>query len=199
MDHKQAERALGIIRDVIQSTRDDLVALNFGIIWIAHSFTNLAGFVVIGAVVEPRELGLIWYLAPLAGVAIINGITILTLQERDRGIRSVAAVRIHGATAIFILFSIVVAAVLHLGNADPKLFCPLFATTSGICMAIFGLLSYRIFFLSAAGFIVVALVAHRVVEIQWYLLGVTWWASIFSSGWALHREHGRRSEAAKIL
>src|SRR5438552_19041947 len=40
VDRDQAEKTLRIIRDVIQSTHEDLVAHNWGLIWIVHSVTN---------------------------------------------------------------------------------------------------------------------------------------------------------------
>ena len=40
MDKDQAERALAIIRGVIDNTRDDLIARNWGVIWMTHSFIN---------------------------------------------------------------------------------------------------------------------------------------------------------------
>ena len=44
MDKDEAEKTLRIIRAVIQSTHEDLVAHNWGLIWIVHSLTNAAAF-----------------------------------------------------------------------------------------------------------------------------------------------------------
>ena len=65
MDKRQAEEALSIIRGVIEKTREDLVAHNWGAIWLVHAFTNAAAFASIGCFVERRQLPLFWYLVPI--------------------------------------------------------------------------------------------------------------------------------------
>ena len=72
VDKQQAEEALSIIRDVIANTREDLVAHNWGAIWLVHAFTNAAAFASIGWFVERRQLPLVWYLVPMAIVAAVN-------------------------------------------------------------------------------------------------------------------------------
>src|SRR5262249_56022017 len=66
MDREQAEQALAIIRQVVENTRDDLVARNWGLIWMIHAFINLAAFAWVGLVVERQRLAIYWYLPPLA-------------------------------------------------------------------------------------------------------------------------------------
>src|SRR5262245_28390160 len=69
VDREEAEKALAIIRQVVQETRDDLIARNWGLIWMIHAFTNLAAFLTLGLAIEPRGLPIYWYLVPLAIVA----------------------------------------------------------------------------------------------------------------------------------
>ena len=60
MDKDQAEKALSIIRGVIESTRDDLVARNWGLIWMVLAFVNFAG-ALCGLGLERNETPVIWY------------------------------------------------------------------------------------------------------------------------------------------
>ena len=116
MDRDQAEKTLRIIRDVIQSTHEDLVSHNWGLIWIVHSVTNGAAFAAIGLWAEARELSLFWYLVPLAVVAAVNLLVIALLMERDSGVRSFVEWQVNGIWTAFILFSLAGAAVLYLAD-----------------------------------------------------------------------------------
>ena len=87
MDKDTAEKALAIIRDVIQNTRDDLVAHNWGVIWMIHAFVNFVGAAA-GTMIDRQELSVSWYLIPLSAVVLIDILLVLFLTERDRGVRS---------------------------------------------------------------------------------------------------------------
>src|SRR5262245_56540347 len=93
---EEAERALAIVRTVVQNTRDDLIARNWGLVWIIHSFTNASAFVVIGLVIERQNLALPWYLVPLVTVAAVDLAITLLLTERDQGVKSFVELQIHG-------------------------------------------------------------------------------------------------------
>src|SRR5947209_3156871 len=81
MNREEAERALGIIRKVIQNTREDLVAHNWGPIWMIHAFCNLAACLA-GGYVESQGLGLFWYLVPLGLNAAVNILIVALLLKR---------------------------------------------------------------------------------------------------------------------
>ena len=59
MDREQAEQALGIIRNVIENTRDDLVTQNWGLILMTLAFVNATG-IMCGTVIDQRDLQVIW-------------------------------------------------------------------------------------------------------------------------------------------
>jgi hypothetical protein len=195
VDREAAEKALGIIRQVIQNTRDDLVAHNWGLIWIVHSFTNLAG-TACGTLIDRRELAVGWYLLPLGILAVVNIGIVQLLVERDRGVRSFVEWQVHGIWVTFIIFTIVGLAVLHLGGARPTLFGPLFAMTSGIGFAMMGVVFYRRFLIHAAIFLAVMPVAARWPEAQWWLIGAAWWCAMFFPGVSMFRERRARQATA---
>ena len=192
MDREQAERALGIIREVIENTREDLVAHNWGLIWIVHAFTNGVAFAAVGYYVESRGRPLVWYLAPLAAVAAVNLAVVALLAERDRGVRSFVEWQVHGIWVTFIVFSLGGAAVLQLAGASPTLFCPWMALTSGIGFSMMGVVFYRRFLALAAAFLLLAVAMPLVPRAQWYLMGAAWWGALFATGMLMFRERRRR-------
>lgn len=192
MDRDQAEKTLRIIRDVIQSTHEDLAAHNWGLIWIVHSVTNGAAFAAIGVWAEARGLTLLWYLGPLAVVAAVNLLVIALLMERDSGVRSFVEWQVNGIWTAFILFSLAGAAVLYRAD-QPKLFCPLMALNSGFGFAMMGVVFYRRFFYVAAIYLAAAVACPWVGPVwQWYLLAALWWLAMIVPGVVLHREKLRR-------
>jgi hypothetical protein len=192
VDKDQAEKTLRIIRDVIQRTHEDLVAHNWGLIWIVHSVTNGAAFATIGVWAEAGELTLFWYLVPLAVVAAVNLLVIAFLMEKASGVRSFVEWQVNGIWTTFILFSLAGAAVLYLAN-QPKLFCPLMALNSGFGFAMMGVVFYRRFFYVAAIYLAAAVACPWVGPVrQWYLLAALWWLAMFVPGVVLHREKLRR-------
>ena len=203
MDKQQAEEALSIIRSVIENTREDLVAHNWGAIWLVHAFTNAAAFASIGWFVERRQLPLVWYLVPMAIVAAVNLLCIGALVERDRGVRSYVEWQVNGIWITFILFSLAAAAVLQLSDARPALLGPLITVTSGIAFAMMGVVFYSRFFVVAAAFLVLAVViaAPQVSRLQWYLIAAAWWTALFVPGTIMSWEKRRRrqQEETRIL
>jgi hypothetical protein len=194
LDKQQAERALAIIRGVIENTREDLVAHNWGLIWLIHAFVNAAGFAAIGLFAERPGRSIVWYLVPLAVVAAVDLTIVLALVDRDRGVRSFIEFQLHGIWTTFILFSLAMAAVLHINGAPPRLFGPLMAATSGIGFAMMGVLFARPFFALSAAFLIVTLVAALPgsAVVQWYLIAAVWWMATFVPGVLFFRERRRR-------
>lgn len=194
MDRQQAEKALAIIRGVIENTREDLVAHNWGLIWMVHAFTNSAAFAAIGLLAERHNRSIIWYLGPLAVVAAVNLVIVAALADRDRGVRSVIEYQLHGIWTTFIVFTLAIAAILHLAGASPKLFGPLIAATSGVGFAMMGVVFYHRFLFLAAAFLLVALVTplSAVSAFEWYLIAGVWWVAMFLPGIILFRERRRR-------
>ncbi len=202
MNRQEAEEALGIIRKVIQNTHEDLVAHNWGMIWMVHAVTNMLGFFAVGHFVEGKGLSLPWYLVPLGGVAVVNAVVILLLAERDRGVRSFVEGQLHGIWVTFIIFSIAGAGFLHLAGGPSTLFAPLMALTSGIGFAMMGVVFDRRFLVFGALFLVLATLMPLFVALQWFALGVAWFAALFSAGSSMHRERIRRKRdgtASEIL
>lgn len=192
VDRLEAEKALGIIRQVIQNTRDDLVAHNWGLIWIVHSFTNFAG-TSCGTLIDQRQLPVYWYLAPLGVLAVVNITIVQLLVTRDRGVRSFVEWQIHGIWVTFIIFTIAAVAVLHVAEVRPTLFGPVFALTSGIGFAMMGVVFYRRFLAFAALFLAIMLVAAP--QWQWWLIGLGWWSAMIVPGVSMFRERRRRMQA----
>jgi hypothetical protein len=195
VNRRDAERALTIVRSVVQNTRDDLVARNWGLVWMVHAFTNAAAFASIGLLIESRGLSIAWYLVPLVVVAMADAAIMLALTERDQGVKSFVELQIHGIWVTFILFSLAAMAVLYLSGASPRLLAPLMALTSGIGFSMMGVVFYRRFFLVATLFLLVALLAPLLPGVQWLLLAAVWWAAMFVPGLVMH--HEKRGRAAR--
>jgi hypothetical protein len=192
VDREEAEKALAIIRKVVQSTQEDLIVRNWGLIWMVHAFTNLAAFASIGLFVEARGLPVYWYLVPLAIVAAVDLAIVLLLAQRGRGVRSYVEWQLHGIWSTFIAFSVVAVGYLYLAQAPPTLLCPILAMTSGIGFAMMGVVFYRRFLGIAALFMLVMLVAPLALGLQWTLLGLAWWVGLFVPGLSMYRERRRR-------
>lgn len=194
MDKQQAEQALAIIRGVIENTREDLVAHNWGLIWMVHAFTNAAAFSAIGVFAERQGRSIVWYLVPLAIVAAVNLLIVLLLADRDRGVRSFIEWQLHGIWTTFIVFTLLVAGVLHLSGASPTLFGPLIAATSGIGFAMMGVVFSPRFLALAAAFLLVAVLITLpvVAPVAWYVIAAVWWVAMFVPGVVLFRERRRR-------
>jgi hypothetical protein len=200
LNREEAEKALGIIRTVIQNTREDLVAHNWGQIWLIHAFVNLAACLG-GWYVESRELPVFWYLVPLGVAAVLNLLTVLLLVTRDQGVRSYVEWQIHGIWWTFLVFTLGGAAALHLSGASPRLFGSLFALTSGIGFAMMGVV-FRRQLPSAVYFLAVLLAGPLLPGVQWGLLGLGWWSAQFVGGLRMYREKRRRlhdGSATEIL
>lgn len=203
MEREQAEQALSLIRKVVDQTRDDLVAQNWGLLWMLHSFSNLAAFVTIGLVIEARGLALPFYLLPLIGAGMINGVFIVLLSQRDQGLKSFVEQQMHGIWGAFILGTGVAGLSLHLAKAPPSLFVYVVALTSGTAFAMMGTVFTPKFFGVAAAF-GLAMAAFPFFPSgagRWLLLGGLWWITLFGIGFTMHRIRRSRSQTqtAKIL
>jgi hypothetical protein len=191
MDKEQAERALAIIRGVIDHTRDDLIARNWGVIWMTHAFINLAA-ASCGAYIQRQGWPVYWYGAPLLAATVLNVVTVLGLVGRDQGVRSYVEWQLWGIWIAFLVFTMFVLGVLHVAGAKGELFAPLFAANCGIAFASMGLVFYRRFLLAAAMFLLVMLAAARLPEYQWWIVGGAWWLAMFVPGFYAHREKKQR-------
>jgi hypothetical protein len=192
LNREEAEKALGIIRQVIQHTREDLVAHNWGQIWMIHAFTNSAACFC-GWYVESRDLSLFWYLVPLAVTAVINILVVLLFVTRDQGVRSAVEWQIHGIWVTFIIFTLSGALALHLSDASPRLFGSLFSMTSGIGFAMMGVVfSRQLPF--AVCFLILTAVGPLLPGVQWGLIGLGWWCAMFLPGLSMYHEKRRRSQ-----
>jgi uncharacterized membrane protein YuzA (DUF378 family) len=201
VNREEAEKALGIIRTVIQNTRDDLAAHNWGLIWMIHAFINLAACLG-GWYVENQQLPVLCFLVPLGIAAVLNLVTFMALLERDQGVRSYVELRLHGIWWTFIVFTAAGCVALQLNGAPPHLFGPIFAMTSGMSFAIMGVVFARQLPFAAV-FLVITLVGPLLgspgtpfAGVQWGLIGAGWWAALFFSGSGLHREKRQRAQHA---
>ena len=191
MNRDEAERALSVIRRVIQNTRDDLVDHNWGMIWLIHAFTNLSACLA-GWVIEARGGPVYWYLVPFAVVGAVDIVIVQFLVKRDQGVRSYVEWQLHGIWWSFVVVTAVGALVLHLGGAPPRLFGSLFALTSGFSFAMMGVVFSRQW-VFALVFLAVAAVAPLLPGVQWALIGAAWWSAMFFPGLHLYLEKRRRS------
>lgn len=200
MNREEAEKALGIIREVIQHTREDLVAHNWGMIWLIHAFTNAAACLT-GWWIEANGWPVWAYLIPLALAGLINIVLVLILVKRDQGVRSYVEWQIHGIWVTFIIFTALFAVVMHVSGVDAKLFGPVFALTSGMSFAMMGVvfsrqMPYALLFLA------VMVAGPFLPGVQWALIAVLWWSALFLPGLSMYREKRRRdadASATKLL
>ena len=204
MNREEAEKALGIIREVIQNTRVDLVAHNWGQIWMIHAFCNLAACLA-GGYVEWRGGTLFWYMVPFGVNAVVNLVFVALLTRRDSGVRSYVEWQIHGIWVTFMLFTLAGAVMLQLSVPEqPWLFGPLLALTSGIGFSMMGVVFSRQFPYAVA-FLIITLISPLLRQwpgTQWLLLGAVWWAAMFIPGLSMYRELRLRmhdESSARIL
>jgi hypothetical protein len=194
VNRDEAERALDIIRRVIQNTRDDLVAHNWGMIWLFHSFTNCVACLA-GWYLESQNQPVFWYLLPFVVIAVVDILIMLLVIKRDQGISSYVEWQMHGIWWSFAVFTVTGALTLHVSGASPKLFGSWFALTSGFSFAMMGVVFSRQW-LFAVIFLVIAVLGPLLPGVQWGLIGVAWWSAMFFPGLYMHREKCRRSSDA---
>ncbi len=202
MDRREAERALAIIRGVVEHTRDDLVAQNWGALWMIHAFTNLAAFVADGLFVEPRGLAARWFLAPLAVAAAVNLLAMLALLPRDRGARSFVELQMNGIWLSFIGLTALGAFGIDLAGLPPGAFFVVIAAGSATGFATMGFLFHKRFFVATAAFAVVMVLGGPLGGARYLALGAVWWATLFVLGLGMHRARrarGAEPAAARIL
>jgi hypothetical protein len=203
VNREDAEKALGIIRQVIHNTREDLVAHNWGQIWLVHAFFDLAACLV-GGYAEWRGWPLIWYMIPFGVNALANLVVAALLARRDTGVRSYVEWQIYGIWVTFMVFTLAGAVVLLLGGAEPWLFGPLLALTSGFGFAMMGVVFSRQFPATVA-FLLIALISPLLRQwpgTQWLLIGAAWWCAMFFPGLSMYRELRQRmrdESSARIL
>src|SRR5262249_16936160 len=198
VNREEAEKALGIIRTVIQNTREDLVAHNWGLLWMINAFTNAAPSRVGWSLewyLEREDESVVWYLIALAAAGTFNIVTVLLLAERDHGVRSYVQWQIHGIWVTFIVFTAAFAVVMHVGGVDPRLFGSVFAMTSGMSFAMMGVVFSRQFPFAFL-FLAVILAGPYLPGVQGGLIAVLWWAAMFLPGLSMHREKRRRAHDA---
>jgi hypothetical protein len=190
VNREEAEKALGIIRTVIQNTRDDLASHNWGLIWMVHAFLNAAACLA-GWYVESRDGPLAWYLVPLAVNAGANLLVVGLLRKQDQGVRSYVEWQLHGIWVSFIVCTLVGALVLYESGAPPRLFGSVFALTTGFSFAMMGVVFSRQW-VFAVLFLIVAAAGPFLPGVQWGLIGLAWWCAMFIPGLQLYLEKRRR-------
>jgi hypothetical protein len=201
MEREEAEAALGLIRKVVEQTRDDLVAQNWGLLWMLHSFSNFAAFATIGLVVEARGLSLPFYLAPLVVAGVVNAVSILLFSRRDQGLQSFVEQQMHGIWGGFIVGTGLAGIALHLAKAPPSLFVYVVTLTSALSFSMMGTVFTPKFFAVAAAY-GLALLAFPFLPsgaARWLVLGALWWCTLFFLGFSMHRIRRTRTAATRIL
>lgn len=191
MDKDQAEKALAIIRGVIENTRDDLVARNWGLIWMVLAFVNLAG-TASGYFLDRRGALVSSYALAVVVVGFFNIIVVLLLAKRDQGVRSYVEWQLWAIWGAFVVFTWLALLVIHLTGSEPKLFGSIFALNGGLAFTMMGIVFYRRFLLVGALFGLVAIAAGVFRDAQWSILGVAWWLATFVPGWLAFREQRKR-------
>jgi hypothetical protein len=193
MNRQEAERALTIIRGVIESTHEDLIEHTWGLLWMIHAFTNSITLMIIGHLLEANQVPLGWYLVPLGVNGAVNLITVILLAQREQGIRSFVQWQIHGIWITFIVLAVVSMFVLYLAGIPARHFCSLFAILTSYAFSMMGVIFHRRFFASAVVFAGLAILAPRLGHFQWDVMAVGIWLTLFFPGLLMHRE--KRSRA----
>jgi hypothetical protein len=191
VNRDEAERALSVIRKVIQNTRDDLVEHNWGLIWIVHAFANLAACLA-GWYLEREHQPILMYLVPFIVAGALNLVFVALLVKRDQGVHSYVELQMHGIWWSFVLFTGTGALAMHLSGTSPRLFGSLFSLLTGFSFAMMGVVFSRQW-LFALLFLCVAAVAPVLPETQWVLIGAAWWCALFFPGVRMYLEKRRRA------
>ena len=191
MDRNQAEKALSIIRGVIESTRDDLVARNWGLIWMVLAFVNFAGS-AFGSLLERRAAHVLWYGLAVAVVGLLNIVVVVIFVKRDQGVRSYVEWQLWAIWVAFVVFTLVALGVIHLTDTSPRIFGPVFAMNGGLAFTMMGIVFYRSFLWAGALFVITAILAAAFRDVQWLILGGSWCLATFIPGWLAFREQQKR-------
>jgi hypothetical protein len=190
MQREQADRALEIIRGVIQNTREDLVEHNWGVIWMIHAFLNLAACLC-GWYIQTQKLIVLWYLVPFAVAGGLNMVLVMFLVKKDQGVKSYVEWQIHGVWTTFALFTLAGALAIYSSGAPPDIFGWMFSMTSGIGFAMMGVFFSRQLPYAGA-LLVLTVIGPFLGPWLWVSMGVVWWCGLFITGLGMHRERARR-------
>lgn len=193
MDQDQAERALKIIRGVIENTRDDLIQRNWGFIWMVVAFIDLAASVS-GGFIQSSRVSVFWYMVPLTIAAALNMIVVRLFSHHDQGVRSYVEWQMWGIWLSILAATGLTLLVIHISKADAFLFGLFFTINTGIGFAMMGLVFYRGFLAIALLFFAVTLIGASRPDYQWWLIGGAWWLAMFVPGFCANREYRRRNE-----
>ncbi len=194
MNREEAERALSVIRKVIQNTREDLVAHNWGLIWMVHAFTNLSACLGGWYIAEQDPpWPVLWYLVPFAVGGALNLVIVQLLRSRDQGVRSYVEWQLHGIWTSFVVFTAAGALALSFSNPQSKQFASLFALTTGFSFAMMGVVFSRQWVFAILFLIVAAIGPLLPGGAQWGLIGAAWWGAMFIPGLSMHLEKQRRA------
>ncbi|MFT3924124.1 MAG: hypothetical protein QM778_16430 [Myxococcales bacterium] len=198
MDQTEADRALAIIRQVVDHTRDDLVAQNWGLLWIIHAFTNFTAFLVNGFWVEPGGFPARFYLLPLGVSAFVNVVAILLLLPRDRGARSFVEAQMNGIWLSFIGVTALAALAIDTAGLPPSAFFFVITSGSATGFAAMGVVFQRRYFAATAAFCIVLLLGGPLAAQRWTALGAVWWSVLFGVGLSMHRARAARRQSPEI-
>lgn len=194
MNRDEAFEALEYLRRVVKETRDDSALQNWGVIWMIHAFTNGAGFMLTGWMLDhgrrtPPPYILLWTV-----IIAVNLGSIALLRRRRAGARTFVETQLWAIWSAFVAAVAVSAFLNYLLGLDRIFLGPVIAVLAAVAFASMGSLMGSQWYGAAVLFLAAAFVMTLLPAWQFYILGAVWLVTKLTVGWLLDRS--RRQHAA---
>ncbi len=196
MNREEASEALQLLRRVVSQARDDTALQNWGVIWMAHAFTNGAGFLGTHVLYAqghrtPGPYALLW-----GAIIPLNLLSIFWLRRNEAaGVRSFIERQVWSIWTTNMAAMVLLALINWMLGLEvlfmPAVSCVLIAMAFSVMGALMG----RGWYVAAAVFALSALVLARVPQVGFAVLGALWFITQFTGGLLLHRARRRRLAA----
>jgi len=194
VDREEAQRALAVLRRVVDQAKDDTALQNWGLIWLVQGFLNGAGFIgthvlLANGYERPLPFVLLW--SAIIGADLVCR---LLLRRGRAGVRSFVESQLWAIWVSFIGAVSLVAVLNHAMGLRTFFLGPVIGALMAMSFAIMASqVGWRWLGVSAM-FAVTSIVMALLPDAQFVILGVVW--GVAQSGTGLLLDRARRRNVA---
>lgn len=193
MNREEAAEALQLLRRVVSQARDDTALQNWGVIWMAHAFTNSAGFVGTHVLYAqghrtPGPYALLW-----GAIIPLNLLSIFWLRRNEAaGVRTFIERQVWSIWTTCMAGMVLVALINWMLGLDLLFMPPVACVLIAMAFSVMGAIMGRAWYLASALFALAALGIARVPDQGFALLAGLWGVTQLLGGVLLYQARRRR-------
>jgi hypothetical protein len=198
VDREEAQRALAVLRRVVDQAKDDTALQNWGLIWIVQGFLNGAGFIATHVLLgkgyeDPLPFVILW-------TVIIGGdlLARLLLRRGRAGVRSFVETQMFAIWTAFIGAVSLVAVLNHAMGLRTFFLGPVIGALMAMAFAIMASQVGWRWLVVAGVFAVTSVVMALLPHVQFIILGVVWGVAQFGTGVLLDRARRRNVAGTQL-